>query len=185
MKTSALLMLGALALAILLYLSLSAQLPVPGLTAEATYVGISFTSGIQTSSPQISRFNMNITVETYRTRISKITPSPTCTIRNYTRNCFKEKLGQYGATVQIYKTITISNNQTGQIYLQKTFNFTSGEDRKIETIITQPIPPNATLKIEIQIQITITTPTFTWTKTITKTITTTIGTTTKTEITTQ
>jgi hypothetical protein len=86
---------------------------------------------------------------------------------------------------QIYKTITISNNQTGQIYLQKTFNFTSGEDRKIETIITQPIPPNATLKIEIQIQITITTPTFTWTKTITKTITTTIGTTTKTEITTQ
>jgi hypothetical protein len=185
MKTSALLMLGALALVILLYLSISAQLPVPGLTAEATYVGISFTSGIQTSSPQISRFNMNITVETYKTRISKIAPPPTCTVRNYTRNCFKEKLGQYGATVQIYKTITISNNQTGQIYLQKTFNFTSGEDRKIETIITQPIPPNTTLKIEIQIQITITTPHFTWTKTITKTITTTIGTTTKTEITTQ
>jgi hypothetical protein len=174
-----------LALAVLIYLCLSPQTPIPGLTVEATYVGVTFSSGIQTSSPQISRFNMTINVETYKTKVSRIVPPPTCTVRNFTRNCFKEKLGQYGATVQMYKTLTISNNETGEIYFQTTFNFTSGEDRKIEILMTQPIPPNATLKIDIHIEITVATPHYTWTRTIEKTIYTKTGTTTETEITTQ
>jgi hypothetical protein len=159
-----------IAIAIGGYLIYTGQLPIPGLTTEATYVGTSFSSDMQTASPSISSFNTTINVETYKTTVSKIAPPPTCTIRNSTRNAFMEKLGQYGVTVYFYSTMTISNNETGEVYFQRTFNFTSGEDRKIEVLILKPIPDNVTLRIDIHIEISITSATFTWSKTIDRTI---------------
>ena len=159
------------------YLIYTGQLPISGLTTEATYVGVSFSSDIQTASPSISRFNTTINVETYKTTVSKIVPPPTCTIRNSTRNTFMEKLGQYGVTVYFYSTMTIRNNETGEVYFQRTFNFTSGEDRKIEVLILNPIPDNVTLRIDIHIEISITSSMFTWSKVIDRTIYTKTGTT--------
>ena len=72
--------------------------------------------------------------------------------------------------------MTISNNETGEVYFSKTFNFTSGVDRKIEILITNPIPGNATLRIDIHIEISITSATFTWSKVIDRTIYTKTGT---------
>jgi len=164
-------------LAVAGYLYYSGMLNVPGLTTEATYVGISFSSNIQTSSPSISMFNTTINVETYKKRISVIAPPSNCTVRNSTRNCFMEKLAQYNISIYFYKSITISNNATGEIYFQKVFTFTSGEDRKIEILIMKPIAENATLKIDIHIEISITSSVFSWSKVIDRTIYTKTGTT--------
>ena len=146
------------------------MLNVPGLTTEATYVGVSYSSNIQTASPSISSGNVTINVETYKTSVSRIAPPPTCRVYNSTRNTFMQKLGQYGVTVSFYSSMTIRNNATGEIYFQRTFNFTSGEDRKIEVLILNPIPENTTLRIDIHIEIHITSTMFTWSKVIDRTI---------------
>jgi len=159
-----------LVLAIAGYLYFSGMLSVPGLTTEATYVGVSYSSNIQTASPSISACNVTINVETYKTTVSKIAPPSTCRVYNSTRNTFMQKLGQYGVTVSFYSSMTISNNATGEIYFQRIFNFTSGEDRKIEVLILNPIPENTTLRIDIHIEIHITSTRFTWSKVIDRTI---------------
>jgi hypothetical protein len=157
-------------LAIAGYLYYSGMLNVPGLTTEATYVGVSYSSNIQTASPSISACNVTINVETYKTTVSKIAPPPTCRVYNSTRNTFMQKLGQYGVTVSFYSSMTIRNNATGEIYFQRVFNFTSGEDRKIEVLILNPIPENTTLRIDIHIEIHVTSTRFTWSKVIDRTI---------------
>jgi hypothetical protein len=88
-----------------------------------------------------------------------------------------EKLAQYNISIYFYKSITISDNATGEIYFQKVFTFTSGEDRKIEILIMKPIAENATLKIDIHIEISITSSVFSWSKVIDRTIYTKTGTT--------
>ena len=164
-------------LAIVGYLYYSGMLSVPGFTTEATYVGVSYSSNIQTASPSISSGNVTINVETYKTTVSKIAPPPTCRVYNSTRNTFMQKLGQYGVTVSFYSSMTIRNNATGEVYFQRTFNFTSGEDRKIEVLILNPIPENTTLRIDIHIEIHVTSTIFTWSKVIDRTMYTKTGTT--------
>jgi len=157
-----------IAIAIGGYLIYTGQLPIPGLTTEATYVGISFSSDMTTASPSISTFNMTINVESYKEKV--FITMPNCSIKESTRNPFMEKLNQYGVTVSMYKTMTISNNDTGEVYFSKTFNFTSGADKKIEVLIMNPIPDNVTLRIDIHIEISITSSMFTWSKVIDRTI---------------
>jgi hypothetical protein len=117
---------------------------------------------------------MTINVESYKEKV--FITAPNCSIKESTRNPFMEKLNQYGVTVSMYKTMTISNNNTGEVYFSKTFNFTSGADRKIEVFIMKPIPDNVTLRIDIHIEISITSATFSWSKVIDRTIYTKTGT---------
>lgn len=138
---------------------------IPGLSTEATYVGISYCSDVQTGS-WIRNYSSTITVETYKTRI--FVWQNNCTVRTTTRNRFLEKLAPYNVTVHFLKSIKISNNETGEVYFYRVMEFTTGEDRKIEIYITKPIPEGTVLKIEIHVEITVTAPTLTWNKTVDK-----------------
>ena len=136
---------------------------------EATYVGVSYTSNVQTASPAIANYTPMITIETYKTKIYFWQPN--CTVREATRNTFIEKLQQYNITVHITKTLKISNNATGELYFYRTFEFATGVDRKIEVYIANvQIPEGTILKVEIHIDIYVEIPLIlTWQKTIDRT----------------
>lgn len=153
-----------------LYVSNMITVPIPGLSTEATYVGISFSSDVQTGSPRIANYTSYINVETYKTRV--YVWQPEFRVVNSTRDCFKLKLGNYSVIVSFYKTMKISNNDTGEVYFYRVMNFTSGVDRKIEILIKQPIPENVTLRIDIHIEISVSIPAlnYVWSKTIDRTI---------------
>jgi len=158
-----------IAIAIGGYLIYTGQLPIPGLTTEATYVGISFSSDMQVSSSDISNFNMTTNVETYRKVISLISPPANYSIKESNRDSF-DKLSQYNISVHVFKSITIANNRIGEVYFNKLFEFKSGTDRKIEILIIKSIPDNDTLRIDISVQINVNSFAFTWYRTISTTI---------------
>lgn len=169
-KTVALIVLVAVGVFAFLYVSNIIAVPIPGLSTEATYVGISFSSDVQTGSPRIANYTPYINVETYKTRV--YVWQSEFKVVNTTRDCFRLKFGNYSIVVSFYKTMKISNNDTGEVYFYRTMNFTSGVDRKIEILIKQPIPENVTLRIDIHIEISVSIPTlnYVWSKTIDRTI---------------
>jgi len=134
-----------------------------------TYVGISYSSNLQTGS-FIVDYAPQITIEQYRIKRLPDFSRYNYNVKESQRNTFAEKLQQYNINLTIHQIVVITNNETGQIIFSRIFNFTSGSDRKIEIYFdNSALPLGTVLRIEINVSISVTCTMFTWQKQFEKT----------------
>jgi len=106
------------------------------------------------SSP-LSDISISVEARAYRSRVSA-----SAMRRGYdVAEASKDRIAEYGASVQFEKNITIYN-ATGHIVFQHILSFTKGADRKFTIYLpTDEVKPGTELKIVVDIEIKLTLPT--------------------------